>query len=90
MPKKDKLNLVSAHIQLSAAIQSVFIRKIKMQVTLKQTAAQKQAKRVVRTMLCRKLRVIPSRMMNKDDDDDNVPSQNWHASVGTTVIAMYH
>ena len=59
LPKKGKLNLVSAHIQLSAAIQSVLTRRIKMQVTLKQTAAQKQAKRVVRTMLCRKLRVIP-------------------------------
>ena len=64
--------------------------KVKMQVTLKQTAAQKQAKRVVRTMLCRKLRVIPPKMMNKDDDDDNVPSQNWHPTVGMTVIAMYH
>ncbi|XP_073253483.1 nematocyst expressed protein 6-like [Porites lutea] len=61
-----------------------------MQVTLKQTAAQKQAKRVVRTMLCRKLRVIPPKMMNKDDDDDNLPSQNWHPTVGMTVIAMYH
>ena len=85
MPKKDKLK-VSAHIHLSAAIQRVSTRKIKMQVTLRQTAAQKQAKRVVRTMLCRKLRVIPP----SDDDDDNVPSQNWHPSVGTTVIAMYH
>ena len=46
-----------------------------MQVTLKQTSAQKQAKRVVRTMLCWTLRVIPPRMMNKDGDDDNVPSR---------------
>ena len=92
LPKKDKLNLVSAHIQLSAAIQSVFTRKIKMQVTLKQTAAQKQAKRVVRTMLCRKLRVIPSRMMNKDDDD-NVPPQklasiSWNDGVNNVSLSV--
>ena len=63
----------------------------KMQVALKQTAAQKQERRVACTMLCRKLRVISPRMMNEnDDDDDNIPSQNWHPTVGMKVIAMYH
>ena len=64
----------------------------KMQVALEQTAAQKQEKRVACTMLCRKLGVIPPRMMNEndDDDDDSIPSQNWHPTVGMKVIAMYH
>ena len=68
----------------------------KMQVALKQTAAQKQERRVACTMLCRKLRVISPRMMNEndddddDDDDDNIPSQNRHPTVGMKVIAMYH
>ena len=64
----------------------------KMQVALGQTAAQKQEKRVACTMLCRKLGVIPPRMMNEndDDDDDSIPSQNWHPTVGMKVIAMYH
>ena len=64
----------------------------KMQVALEQTAAQKQEKRVACTMLCRKLGVIPPTMMNEndDDDDDNIPSQNWHPTVGMKVIAMYH
>ena len=63
-----------------------------MQVALEQTAAQKQEKRVARTMLCRKLGVIPPRMMNEndDDDDDSIPSQNWHPTVGMKVTAMYH
>ena len=53
----------------------------KMQVALEQTAAQKKEKRVACTMLCRKLGVIPPRMMNENDDDeeeDNISSQNWH------------
>ena len=64
----------------------------KMQVALEQTAAQKQEKRVACTLLCRKLGVIPPRMMNEndDDDDDSIPSQNWHPTVGMKVIAMYH
>ena len=64
----------------------------KMQVALEQTAAQKQEKRVACTMLCRKLRVIPPRMMNEndDDDDDSIPSQNWQPTVGMKVIVMYH
>ena len=64
----------------------------KMQVALEQTAAQKQEKRVACTMLCRKLGVIPPRMMNEndDDDDDSIPSQNWHSTVGMKVVAMYH
>ena len=62
----------------------------KMQVALEQTAAQKQEKRVACTMLCRKLGVIPPRMMNENDDDDSIPSQNWHPTVGMKVIAMYH
>ena len=64
----------------------------KMQVALEQTAAQKQEKRVACTMLCRKLGVIPPRMMNEndDDDDDSIPSQNWHPTVGMKVVAMYH
>ena len=64
-----------------------------MQVALEQTAAQKQEKRVACTMLCRKLGVIPLRMMNEnddDDDEDNIPSQNWHRTVGMTVISLYH
>ena len=65
----------------------------KMQVALEQTAAQKLEKRVACTMLCRKLGVIPPRMMNEnddDDDEDNRPSQNWHRTVGMKVIVMYH
>ena len=64
----------------------------KMQVALEQTAAQKQEKRVACTMLCRKLGVIPPRMMNEndDDDDDSIPSQNWQLTVGMKVIVMYH
>ena len=64
----------------------------KMQVALEQTAAQKQEKRVACTMLCRKLGVIPPRMMNEndDDDDDSIPSQNWQPTVGMKVIVMYH
>ena len=65
----------------------------KMQVALEQTAAQKQEKRVACTMLCRKLGVIPPRMMNENDDDeveDNISSQNWHRTVGMTVISLYH
>ena len=62
----------------------------KMQVALEQTAAQKQEKRVACTMLCRKLGVIPPRMMNENDDDDSIPSQNWHPTVGMKVVAMYH
>ena len=62
----------------------------KIQVALEQTAAQKQEKTVACTMLCRKLGVIPPRMMNEndDDDDDSIPSQNWHPTVG--MKAMYH
>ena len=91
MSKKGKLNLVSAHIQLSAAYKVSPLEK--MQVALEQTAAQKQEKRVAGTMLCRKLGVIPPRMMNEnddddDDDEDNIPSQNWHRTVGMKVIAM--
>ena len=65
----------------------------KMQVALEQTEAQKQEKRVASTMLCRKLGVIPPRMMNENDDDedeDNISSQNWHRTVGMTVISLYH
>ena len=64
----------------------------KMQVALEQTAAQKQEKRVACTMLCRKLGVIPPRMMNEndDDDDDSIPLQNWQPTVGMKVIVMYH
>ena len=65
----------------------------KMQVALEQTAAQKQEKRVACTMLLRKLGVIPPRMMNENDDDedeDNISSQNWHRTVGMTVISLYH
>ena len=62
LSQKDKLNLESAHILLSAAIESVPTRKLT-QVALKQTAPRKQAKRVARTMLCSKLGVILPRMM---------------------------
>ena len=64
----------------------------KMQVALEQTAAQKQEKRVACTMLCRKLGVISPRMMNEndDEDEDNISSQNWHRTVGMTVISLYH
>ena len=63
----------------------------KMKVAPEKTAAQKQAKRVACTMLCRKLGVIPPRMINENDDvDDNIPSQNWHRTVGMKVITTYH
>ena len=58
----------------------------KMQVALKQTAAQKQVKRIVRTVLCRNLGVNPS----KDDEDDSIPlaklaSNNWNDSDSDNV-----
>ena len=67
LSKKDKLNVVSAHIQLSAA--------------------QKQVKRVVRTMLCRNLGVIPPRMMKMTI----YLLQNWHPTIAMTVtVTMSH
>lgn len=57
LSEKDKLHLVSAHIQLSAAIQSVSTRKDASGSEANKT--QKQVKRVVKTMLCRNLRVVP-------------------------------
>ena len=81
---------MTAHIQLSATIQSVCTTK---DASSFGANSSSEEKRVACTMLCRKLGVIPPRMMNENDDDedeDNIFSQNWHRTVGMKVVAMYH
>ena len=54
--KRQAALSVSSHLVVSSHTKCLLE---KMQVALKQTKAQKQVKRVVKTMLCRNLRVVP-------------------------------
>ena len=84
LSKKNNLNVMSAHIQLSAAIQSVSTRKDAS--GSEANSSSKQVKRIVRTVLCRNLGVNPS----EDDEDDSIPlaklaSNNWNDSDSDNV-----
>ena len=83
LKKKNKLDLVSAHIQLAEATGSISTGKDTSGSELSVSSSEGSEESEAREYC------VLQEVWSDTYDNDNIPSQNWPPTVGVTVIAMY-